>query len=80
MTGGVSWMALSALLERWAVGRGINKALGLLGGLTFAIYLVHFWALEKPLPLFLGLTVLYTAVLRVVSVLIRKGLTKRNIA
>ena len=71
--------AASAFLDRRAVGRGINKALGLLGGITFEIYLVHFWALEKPLPLFLGLTVLYTAVLRGVSVLIRKGLIKRSI-
>ena len=72
--------AASAFLDRRAVGRGINKALGLLGGITFEIYLVHFWALEKPLPLFLGLTVLYTAALKVVSMLIRKGLTKRNIS
>ena len=72
--------AASAFLDRRAVGRGINKALGLLGGITFEIYLVHFWALEKPLPLFLGLTVLYTAALKCVSLLIRKGLTKRNIA
>ena len=64
--------AVSALLERWAVGRGINKTLGLLGGITFEIYLVHFWALEKPLPIFLGLTALYTAALHLVSGLIQK--------
>ena len=72
--------AASALLDRRAVGRGINKALGLLGGITFEIYLVHFWALEKPLPLFLGLTVLYTAALKIASVLIRKALAKLKIA
>ena len=64
--------AVSALLERFAVARWINKALGLLGGITFEIYLVHFWALEKPLPIFLGLTALYTAALHLVSGLIQK--------
>ena len=71
--------ALSAWLDRFAVGQQINKLLGLLGGITFEIYLVHFWALEKPLPLFLVLTALYTAALHIVSVLIRKSLAKRNI-
>ena len=76
----VAVAAVSEGLSHFAAGEAVNKALSFLGGITFEIYLVHFWALEKPLPLFLGLTVLYTAALRVVSVLIRKGLTKRNIA
>ena len=70
--------AVSEGLSRFAAGKAVNKALAFLGGITFEIYLVHFWALEKPLPLFLVLTVLYTAALRGVSVLIRKGLAKRN--
>ena len=74
----VAVAAVSAWFERFAAGRWINKLLCLLGGITFEIYLVHFWALEKPLPLFLGLTVLYTAALRGASLLIRKGLAKRN--
>lgn len=71
---------VSAWLDRFAAGRLINKALSFLGGLTFEIYLVHFWALDKPLPLFLLLTALYTASLRGVSRLVRKGLEKRKIA
>lgn len=70
---------LSAMFDRFAAGRGINRALGLLGGITFEIYLVHFWALDKPLPLFLLLTALYTAALRGVSILIRKGMKKLSI-
>lgn len=66
-------------LSRFAAGRAVNRLLAFLGGITFEIYLVHFWALEKPLPLFLGLTVLYTAALKGVSLLIRKDLKKRNI-
>ena len=68
--------AVSAWLDRAAAGRTLNGAAAFLGGLTFEIYLVHFWALEKPLPLFLGLTALYTAALRGVSILVRKALTK----
>ena len=68
--------AVSAWLDRAAAGRWVNRVLAFLGGLTFEIYLVHFWALEKPLPLFLGLTVLYTAALRGTSILVRKALTK----
>lgn len=64
--------AVSAWLDRFPAGQWINKLLGLLGGITFEIYLVHFWALEKPLPMFLGLTALYTAALRLVSGLIQK--------
>ena len=66
--------AVSAWLDRFVAGHGINKVLGFLGGITFEIYLVHFWALEKPLPMFLGLTALYTAALHFVSVLIQKKL------
>lgn len=68
----VAVAAVSAWLDRFAAGRGINKVLGFLGGITFEIYLVHFWALEKPLPMFLGLTALYTAALHLVSGLIQK--------
>jgi len=64
-------------LTRFAAGRAVNRGLGFLGGLTFEIYLVHFWALEKPLPLFLPLTALYTAALRGASLLIRKGIDKK---
>jgi peptidoglycan/LPS O-acetylase OafA/YrhL len=64
--------AVSAWLDRFAAGQWINKLLGLLGGITFEIYLVHFWALDKPLPVFLGLTALYTAALHLVSGLIQK--------
>ena len=66
--------AVSAWLEGWKPGRAINRALGFLGGLTFEIYLTHFWALEKPLPLFLLLTAVYTALLVGVSRLLRKRL------
>ena len=68
----VAVAAVSAWLDRFAAGHGINKVLGFLGGITFEIYLVHFWALEKPLPMFLGLTALYTAALHLVSGLIQK--------
>jgi len=68
----VAVAAVSAWLDRFVAGRGINKVLGFLGGITFEIYLVHFWALEKPLPMFLGLTALYTAALHLVSGLIQK--------
>ncbi len=68
----VAVAAVSAWLDRFVAGRGINKVLGFLGGITFEIYLVHFWALEKPLPMFLGLTALYTAALHLVSGLIQE--------
>ena len=68
----VAVAAVSAWLDRFVAGHGINKVLGFLGGITFEIYLVHFWALEKPLPMFLGLTALYTAALHLVSGLIQK--------
>ena len=66
--------AVSSWLERWKPGRAVNRSLGFLGGLTFEIYLTHFWALEKPLPLFLLLTAVYTALLVGVSRLLRKRL------
>jgi len=68
----VAVAAVSAWLDRFVAGHGINKVLGFLGGITFEIYLVHFWALEKPLPMFLGLTALYTAALHLVSGMIQK--------
>ena len=68
--------AVSERLSRFSGGRAVNRALGLLGGITFEIYLVHFWALEKPLPLFLLLTVLYTAALHGASMLVRRGIGK----
>lgn len=71
--------ALSAWLDRASAGRALNRAIAFIAGLTFEIYLVHFWALEKPLPLFLGLTALYTAALRGASLLVRKGLSKIHI-
>ena len=66
--------AVSEGLRRFGAGRAVNRAADFLGGLTFEIYLVHFWALEKPLPLFLLLTVLYTAALCGASMLVRKAL------
>lgn len=59
--------AVSEGLSRFAAGRAINRAAELLGGVTFEIYLVHFWALERPLPLVLLLTALWAAALRAVS-------------
>ena len=55
--------AVSQRLERRRLGRSLNRALGFLGGLTFEIYLTHFWALERPLPQFLLLTAACTALL-----------------
>ena len=72
--------AISEGLSRFSAGSALNRALAFLGSITFEIYLVHFWALEKPLPLFLLLTVLYTAALKVVSALIRKAMTSADIA
>lgn len=66
--------AVSAWLERRKPGRAVNRGLGFLGGLTFEIYLTHFWALGKPLPLFLLLTAAYTTLLVGVSRLLRKRL------
>ena len=70
----VAITAAAAWLDRFAPGRGINRAAAFLGGLTFEIYLVHFWALEKPWPLFLLLTALYAAALRAASLLVRKAI------
>lgn len=74
----VAVAAVSAWLDRAAAGRAVNRRVSFLGGLTFEIYLVHFWALEKPLPLFLLLTALYTAVLHSVSAAVCRGLEKMN--
>lgn len=68
--------AISDRLSRWNVGRAVNRALAFLGGLTFEIYLVHFWALERPWPVFLLMTAGLTAALHGVSVLIRRPMEK----
>ena len=68
--------AASAWLDRFSAGQVLNRVFALLGGITFEIYLVHFWALEKPLPLFVLLTALYAAALRCASLLVRKGIKK----
>ena len=64
--------AVSDCLSRVRAGRAVNRALAFLGGLTFEIYLVHFWALERPWPVFLLMTAGLTAALHLVSVLIRR--------
>ena len=69
--------AVSDRLSRVSTGRAFNRAMEALGGLTFEIYLVHFWALEKPWPVFLLMTAGLTAVLHGVSVLIRREMKKR---
>ena len=69
--------AVSDRLSRVSAGRAFNRAGDALGGLTFEIYLVHFWALEKPWPVFLLMTAGLTAVLHGVSVLIRREMKKR---
>jgi peptidoglycan/LPS O-acetylase OafA/YrhL len=69
--------AVSDRLSRVSAGRAFNRAMEVLGGLTFEIYLVHFWALEKPWPVFLLMTAGLTAVLHGVSVLIRREMKKR---
>ena len=66
--------AVSQRLERRRLGRSLNRALGFLGGLTFEIYLTHFWALERPLPQFLLLTAACTALLAGVSQWVRRRL------
>ena len=68
----VAVAALAAWLDRFRAGQAVNRAAAFLGGVTFEIYLVHFWALEQPLPLFLPLTALYTALLYAVSRLAQK--------
>ena len=65
-------------LSRFRAGRAVNRAAAWLGGLTFEIYLVHFWALELPPLLFLPLTALFTAALRDASVLVRRLWTKKS--
>lgn len=70
--------AVSEGLSRVPAGRAVNRAAGFLGGLTFEIYLAHFFALEQPPKYFIPLTVLYTAALCGVSRLIRKRLAKNG--
>ncbi len=72
---------LAAFFEwtgRSAPGRALNRCTGFLGGLTFEIYLVHFWALEKSVPVFLLLTAVCTAALKGVSAGIRRLAGKRG--
>ena len=69
--------ALCEGLSRFAAGRAVNRALAFLGGLTFEIYLVHFWAVEKPLLWVLPLTAVYTAALHGVSLLVKRGIKAR---
>ena len=66
--------AVSDRLSRVKAGQAVNRALDKLGGITFEIYLTHFWALEKPPLLFLPLTALFTAILCFVSRLLAKRL------
>jgi peptidoglycan/LPS O-acetylase OafA/YrhL len=68
--------AVADRLSRVSAGRAFNRAMEALGGLTFEIYLVHFWALEKPWPVFLLMTAGLTAVLHGVSALIRREMEK----
>lgn len=63
-------------LSRFRLGRAVNRALEMLGGVTFEIYLVHFWALEKPLPWVLPLTALYAAALHGAALLLRRCMEK----
>ena len=66
--------AASEGLSRFKAGRAVNRALTFLGGLTFEIYLVHFWAVERPLPWVLPLTAVYAAALHGASLLVRRGM------
>ena len=66
--------AAAEWLSHIKAGRALNRAVTFLGGFTFEIYLVHFWALEKPLPWVLPLTAVYAAVLHGVSLLVKRGM------
>ena len=66
--------AASEGLSRVKAGQAINRALAFLGGLTFEIYLVHFWAVERPLPWVLPLTAVYAAALHGASLLVRRAM------
>ena len=66
--------AASEGLSRFKAGQAVNRAGAFLGGLTFEIYLVHFWAVEKPLPWVLPLTAVYTAALHGASLMARRAI------
>ncbi len=66
--------AVSEGLSRFAAGRALNRAAAFLGGVTFEIYLVHFWTLELPLPLFLPATAALAAALWGAAWLLRRAL------
>ena len=66
--------AASEGLSRFKAGQAVNRAGTFLGGLTFEIYLVHFWAVEKPLPWVLPLTAVYTAALHGASLMAKKAI------
>jgi peptidoglycan/LPS O-acetylase OafA/YrhL len=70
--------AVSEGLSRVRAGRAVNRALSFLGGLTFEIYLVHFWALERPWPVFLLMTAGLAAALHGASLLIRRALERNG--
>ena len=61
-------------LSRFKAGQAVNRALAFLGGLTFEIYLVHFWAVEKPLLWVLPLTAVYAAALHGASLPVKRGM------
>ena len=66
--------AASEGLSRFKAGQAVNRAGAFLGGLTFEIYLVHFWAVEKPLPWVLPLTAVYTAALHGASLMAKRAI------
>ncbi|MCR5576683.1 MAG: acyltransferase [Oscillospiraceae bacterium] len=71
--------ALFSLLERCAPGRALSRAAVFLSGFTFEIYLTHLCLTDYTLslPVFLLLTAAGTALLHLVSRLIRGALEKR---
>ena len=66
--------AASDRLSRFKAGQAVNRAVAFLGGLTFEIYLVHFWAVERPLPWVLPLTAVYAAALHGASLAARRAI------
>ena len=66
--------AASEGLSRFKAGQTVNRAVAFLGDLTFEIYLVHFWAVEKPLLWVLPLTAVYAAALHGASLMAKKAI------
>ncbi len=66
--------AASEGLSRFKAGQTVNRAGAFLGDLTFEIYLVHFWAVEKPLLWVLPLTAVYAAALHGASLMARRAI------